>query len=126
MNADAERPGLMAGKSVDVVKWVLVVALLAATVVGNAHYADQGLLYRVIAGVLLVATAAVVALTTIKGREFNAFRREAMIELRKIVWPTKQETRQTTLIVLLVVAIVAFVLYLFDLSLGWAVSKIIG
>lgn len=126
MNTDTERPALAAGKSIDVAKWLLVVALLSATVVGNAWYVGQPLLYRVVVGILLVAVAVAVAMTTVKGREFNAFRREAMVELRKIVWPTQPETRQTTLIVFVVVAIMAIVLYLFDLSLGWAVSKIIG
>ncbi len=126
MNTDTERPVFAAGKSIDVAKWLLVVALLTAAVVGNAWYAGQPLLYRVVAGVLLVAVAVAVAMTTVKGHQFNAFRREALIELRKIVWPTQPETRQTTLIVFVVVAVMAVVLYLFDLSLGWAVSKIIG
>lgn len=126
MNVNAEQAAPGAGKGLDVLKWLVVVALLGAAVVGNAYYADQPLLYRAIAGVVLVAAAAALALTTLKGREFNAFRREAMVELRKVVWPTRPETLQTTFIVFVVVAIMAVILWLLDLLLGWAVSSIIG
>ncbi len=126
MTVNPEQPVSTAGRGIDIAKWLVVVALLVVAIVGNAHYADQPLLYRFIAGVLLVAAAAAVSLFTVKGREFNAFRREAMVELRKIVWPTRPETLQTTLIVFVVVFIMALVLYLLDLLLGFAVSKVIG
>jgi preprotein translocase subunit SecE len=126
MNVNAEGSAPEAGKGLDTVKWLVAIALLAAAVVGNAHYADQPLFYRVVVGILLVAAAAAISLTTAKGRQFNAFRREAMVELRKIVWPTRQETLQTTIIVFIVVAIMALGLWVLDLSLGWAISRIIG
>lgn len=122
----SERPVLQAGKGVDVAKWFVALVLLASAVVGNAYYSEQPLLYRAVVGLLLVVAAIAVALYTVKGREFNEFRREAMIELRKIVWPTRPETMQTTLIVFVVVFIMAVVLYLLDLGLGFVISKIIG
>ncbi len=126
MNVNAEGSASQAGKLIDTVKWLAVFMLLAVAVVGNAYYGEQPLFYRAVIGVLLVAAAAALALTTAKGRQFNEFRREAMVELRKIVWPTRQETLQTTLIVFVVVAVVAFILWVLDLLLGWAVSGIIG
>lgn len=126
MTVNTERPLPLAGKGLDVIKWAIVVLLVSAAVVGNSYYADQPLLYRAIVGVLLIVAAAGVAFFTVKGREFNSFRREAMIELRKIVWPTRPETLQTTLIVFVVVFIMAVILYLLDLGLGYVVSKIIG
>ncbi len=126
MNVNAEGSASQAGKLIDTVKWLTVFMLLAVAVVGNAYYGEQPLFYRAVIGVLLVAAAAALALTTAKGRQFNEFRREAMVELRKIVWPTRQETLQTTLIVFVVVAVVAFILWVLDLLLGWAVSGIIG
>ncbi len=126
MNVNAEGSASQVGKWIDIGKWLVVFALLAAAVVGNAYYGEQPLFYRAVIGVLLVAGAAVMSLTTVRGRQFNGFRREAMVELRKIVWPTRQETLQTTLIVFVVVAVVAFILWVLDLLLGWAVSGIIG
>ncbi len=126
MNASAERPVTRAGKSVDVAKWLIAIGLLAAAVVGNAVYADQPLLYRALVGVALVVAAFGLAFTTLKGREFNAFRREAVIELRKVVWPTRQETGQTTMLVFVVVVIMALILWALDAALSYGVSKIIG
>ena len=115
-----------ASKGLDLAKWLVAILLLAVAVVGNAYFAEQPLLYRAIAGVVLVAGAAAVALVTARGREFNSFRKEAMVELRKIVWPTRPETIQTTVIVFVVVLIMAVVLYLLDLGIGFSVSKVIG
>lgn len=126
MNVGAEKPDSTAGKTLDVAKWLVVIAMLTAAVVGNAYYAEQPLLYRALAGVALVLAAIAVALTTFKGREFNAFRREAMIELRKVVWPTRQETGQTTLLVFVVVFIMALILWGLDALLSLGVSQIIG
>lgn len=126
MNVSAEKPDSAAGKSIDVAKWLVVVALLASAVIGNAWYVEQPLLYRALAGVALVLAAIAVALTTSKGREFNAFRREAVIELRKVVWPTRQETGQTTLLVFVVVVIMALILWALDALLSLGVSQIIG
>ena len=126
MNVSAEKPDSVAGKGIDVAKWLVVIGLLAAAVVGNAHYADKPLLYRALAGVALVAAAIAIAFTTGKGREFNAFRREAVIELRKVVWPTRQETGQTTLLVFVVVVVMALLLWALDTLLSFGISKIIG
>lgn len=126
MNVSAEKPDSTTGKSLDVAKWLVVVGLLGAAVIGNAWYAEQPLLYRALAGVALVLAAFAVAFTTIKGREFNIFRREAVIELRKVVWPTRQETGQTTLLVFVVVVIMALILWALDALLSLGVSQIIG
>jgi preprotein translocase subunit SecE len=126
MTVNAEQTGSTVGRGLDLAKWLVVVLLLSLAVVGNSLFADQPLLYRAIVGVVLVAAAAATALFTMKGREFNAFRLAAMVELRKIVWPTRPETLQTTLIVFVVVFIMAVILYLLDMGLGFAVSKVIG
>jgi preprotein translocase subunit SecE len=46
------------------------------------------------------------------------------VEVRKVVWPTRQETLQTTMIVLLMVMLVALLLWAFDSLLGWAVRSL--
>ena len=81
----------------DTIKWIFVLALVAAGVVGNSIYSDQSLLYRTLALVALAAVALFVALQTAKGRGYAVSFREARKEIRKVVWPNRQETTQTTL-----------------------------
>ena len=110
----------------DTIKWIFVLALVAAGVVGNSIYSDQSLLYRTLAIVALAALALFVALQTAKGRGYAVSFREARKEIRKVVWPNRQETTQTTLIVVVVVLIMALVLWGLDSLLSWAVSSLIG
>lgn len=126
MNASIEKTEPAGGKALDIVKWLAVGVLIAVAVVGNHYFSAQPLLYRVVAGIVLFAAAGGIALTTNRGRDFNAFRQEAMVELRKIFWPTRQETLQTTFIVFVVVFIMALILWALDLLLGLVVSSIIG
>jgi preprotein translocase subunit SecE len=111
---------------VDVFKWLVVIAIIAGAVVGNAYFDDQPLLYRVVGVVVAGIIAALVASFTDKGRAFIALLQDARAEVRRVVWPTKQETAQTTGIVVLVVAIMALLLWLLDLALGKIISSIIG
>ena len=110
----------------DALKWLFIVALVAAGVVGNSYFGEQPLLYRVLALVAMAAVALFVAVNTAKGSSFWNLLREATVEVRKVVWPTRQETNQTTLIVVAVVIVMGFVLWLMDTFLGWLASLIIG
>ncbi len=110
----------------NVAKWVVVAILIAAAVVGNSYFSQQPVLYRVLGVVLLSVIAALVASQTTKGREFVGLLKDARAEVRRVVWPTKQETAQTTGIVVLVVIFMSLLLWLLDLGLGAAVSSIIG
>ena len=111
---------------VDVFKWRVVIAIIAAAVVGTAYFDDQPLLYRVVGVVVAGILAALLASFTDKGRAFIALLQDARAEVRRVVWPTKQETAQTTGVVVLVVAIMALLLWLLDLALGKIISSIIG
>ncbi|MNF77036.1 preprotein translocase subunit SecE [compost metagenome] len=110
----------------DALKWVVVVALVAVGVVGNQYFSAEPILYRVLALLALAAVAAVVALQTAKGQAFFVLAKEARAEIRKVVWPTRQETTQTTLIVVAVVLVMALLLWGLDTLLGWLVSLIVG
>ncbi len=114
------------GSKFDALKWVVVIALLAAGVVGNSMYAEYSLLYRVVALLALALVAGFVALQTEKGRAFFKLFKEAKSEIRKVVWPTRQETAQTTAMVVVVVLIVGLMLWGLDSLLGWVVSGVIG
>jgi preprotein translocase subunit SecE len=122
MNAKAEAKD----SRFDLLKWLLVVALVAVGVVGNQYFSAQPLLYRVLVLLALAVVVALVALQTAKGRAFFGLAKEARVEIRKVVWPTRQETTQTTLIVVAVVLVMSLVLWGLDSLLGWLVSLIVG
>jgi preprotein translocase subunit SecE len=110
----------------DGLKWLLVLLLVAAGIGGNLYYDDQSLLYRVLALLVLAVAAIAIALQTGQGIAFWTLAKEARTEIRKVIWPTRQETVQTTFLVLAVVVIAALLLWLLDLGLGWIASQIIG
>ncbi|MFW1678821.1 preprotein translocase subunit SecE [Pontibacter sp. JAM-7] len=114
------------GSKFDALKWVVVIALLTVGVVGNSMFAEHSLLYRVVALLVLALVAGFVALQTEKGHAFFKLFKEAKSEIRKVVWPTRQETAQTTAIVVVVVLIVGLMLWGLDSLLGWIVSGVIG
>ncbi|RUO27528.1 preprotein translocase subunit SecE [Aliidiomarina sanyensis] len=102
------------GNPMDVVKWVVVGLLLAGAVIGNNIYGDMSVVLRAAGVVIAVAVAAFVASQTTKGRVFLGFAKESRTEVRKVVWPTRKEASQTTLIVLVVTLIVALILWGLD------------
>jgi preprotein translocase subunit SecE len=110
----------------DLLKWLVVALLVVVGVVGNQYYSAQPILYRVLALLVIAAAAAYVGLQTGKGKAFFVLAKEARAEIRKVVWPTRQETTQTTLIVVAVVLVMALLLWGLDSLLGWLVSLIVG
>jgi len=88
-------------------------------------YADSPMIYRVVGVVVLCGLAGLVFMRTSKGRQLSNLAREARIEIRKVVWPTRPETTQTTLIVLAAVTLVAFLLWLVDSLLSWVIKSLI-
>jgi preprotein translocase subunit SecE len=112
MNANAETPN--SSSAADTIKWIIAFALLAAAVVGNYLYGEMSVVIRVAGVVLLIAAALGVSATTAKGKTAISFARESRMEVRKVVWPTRQETVQTTLIVLAVCVVMALILWGID------------
>lgn len=110
----------------DGVKWLLVIALVVVAVVGNSYFSNESLLYRVLAIVAMAAAAGFVALQTAKGASFWTLVKGSRTEIRKVVWPTRQETVQTTMIVVAFVLVMALILWGLDSFLGWLVSLAIG
>jgi preprotein translocase subunit SecE len=100
--------------ALDMFKWVVVFALLAGLVTANTMYGEISVLYRAIAIVVVVGVAGFIAATTEKGSTFLSFAKESRTEVRKVVWPTRQEANQTTLIVLAATLIMALILWGLD------------
>lgn len=101
--------------SLNSLKWIIAIALLVVAIGGNHYYTEElSVLYRAIAVVILVALAGFFASTTTKGRTFLSFAKESRTEVRKVVWPSRQEATQTTLIVVIATVIVALILWGLD------------
>ncbi|MGF1723018.1 preprotein translocase subunit SecE [Vibrio kyushuensis] len=109
---NAETPDSSNGA--DMMKWILTFVLLAAAVVGNYLYGEMSVVIRAAGVVVLIAAALGVSATTTKGKAAIVFARESRMEVRKVVWPTRQETMQTALIVLAVCIVMALVLWGID------------
>ena len=103
--------------AVDIAKLVLAVLVAAAGIVGFYYFADVMKIVRVL-GVLaaLVAAGFLVSLT-VPGRALRSFLYESSIELRKVVWPTREETIRSTGVIIVVVIIISIILGLIDLLL---------
>lgn len=115
-----------AGKMQDTLKWLVATVLLGAAVTAFYYYGEESLLLRVIGLLIVAGGVAAIAFSTDKGRATWEFMREARTELRKVVWPTRKETTQTTLVVIGVVALVAIFLWMVDGVLSWAVRLLLG
>ena len=110
----------------DLVKLVIAALIVIAAVAGFYIFADQSTPLRV-AGILVAAgVAAWIGLQTEPGRNLWNFLQDAQVEVRKVVWPTRQETTQTTLLVIAVVILAALILWGLDSVLRWAIRLLIG
>ncbi|GIX22388.1 MAG: protein translocase subunit SecE [Gammaproteobacteria bacterium] len=111
----------------NVPKLILAVGLLVAGVAAFHYLQNQYLLiWRVLGLLVVVAAAALVFYQTVWGRALWAFVQEARTELRKVVWPTRTETVQTTIVVAVVVLLVGLYLWLLDLFFGWLIQSLLA
>jgi preprotein translocase subunit SecE len=109
----------------DIAKLALAAALAVAGIAAYYWLADNALILRilaVVAGVLLGATAAYFSMP---GRQFAAFAAEAITEVKKVVWPTRKETIQTTAAVFAFVVAMAVFLWVSDKTLEWVLYELV-
>jgi len=90
------------------------------------YFADQSLLMRVVGLLIIAAFCVYLVYMTARGKRTASFFRDARTEVRKVVWPSRQETLQTTLTVFIIVVIVGIMLWLFDMLLSWLFRLITG
>lgn len=102
-------------KGTNTLLWIIAVALIIVAAVGNTYFATQlSLVVRVLALVALGAGAVAAASLTNQGQKTIHFIKESRTELRKIIWPTRPEATQTTLIVIAMCVVVSLVLWGID------------
>ena len=122
MNASTEE----SGSGFDTVKLIAVVALLAAGVYGFYSFVDQPLWVRLAGLLVVIGVAVFVALQTAVGRTIWQFATDSRAEVRKVVWPTRQETLQTLLIITIAVLLTALFLWAIDSLLFMIVRYLTG
>ncbi len=111
---------------VDKIK-IAVAALLAAVGVGGFYYLDQSPMILRVASVLAGCVAGAVTFwTSVPGKQFHGYAQESVAETKKVVWPTRKETLQTTGIVFAFVMVMALFLWMVDASLLWVVKKLLS
>jgi len=103
--------------SLDTVKLAAAAVVLVAGIYGFYYFAAYSALLRVVGLLITGGIAAAIALQTAQGRRLWEFAGDARTEVRKVVWPTRQETVQTTLVVIVMVLILGIILWLFDMML---------
>lgn len=111
---------------IDRLLWALVFVLLIGAIAGNYYFAAQSLLLRVVGVIVLFAVAIAIAFNTSKGRYIWEQWLEALQEVRKMHWPTRKETMQTTLAVLAMVVAMGLLLWTADFLLLRAVAWLTG
>jgi len=123
MNARTETTGSMA---MDLIKSVLAAVLIVAGIGGFYYFPDSSVLARAVGVVASLAIAIAVFLTTTRGRELWRFIQTSRIELRKVVWPTRQETLQTGVAVIVFALIMGVFFWLLDMLLLWVTRFLTG
>ena len=110
---------------VDKLKFALAILMVIAGLAGFYLLAEQPTILRVLSVLAGVGAGVAMAWFTGPGRQFAVFGRESWLEARKVVWPSRKETGQTTAIVFVFVVVMAAFLWLTDKSLEWALYDLI-
>ncbi|MEA3641999.1 MAG: preprotein translocase subunit SecE [Lamprobacter sp.] len=122
MNARAEA----ASTGLDTAKLAVAVLLLAGGIWAFYFFAAYSVLLRTLGLLVIASAAAALALTSAQGRQLWRFALDSRMEVRKVVWPTRQETIQTTLVVIVMVFILGLILWLFDTILRTIFNLLVG
>jgi preprotein translocase subunit SecE len=115
-----------AGSRFDGLKWLLVLVILAGGVVANYYFISVALSIRAAIGIVLACVALGVAVQTAKGQVAWGFIKASRNEMRKVVWPTRPETIQTTVMVIVMVVVTSMILWGLDTLFVYLVGLLAG
>ena len=118
-NTDNQKQGLGQLNSV-----LSIVILVVSIALFYMEPLTQVTLYKVLILLVGVCVAAFVFTQSLQGEKFIHFAKETRIELRKVVWPTREETFKTTGMIMIAVVIVAIFLWIVDAFFTWGVSSV--
>jgi preprotein translocase subunit SecE len=122
MNAKAETQG---GRLEALKLWVAILMMVAG-IAGFYYFADVMIVLRVLGLLAVAAVSMAVAYQTSVGRQVVGFVTGAQNEVRRMVWPSRTETLQTTMAVIFIVLLVGVFLWLLDMFLLRAVQFLTG
>ena len=109
----------------DKIKLAVAAMLVVAGIAGYYWLSASSILLRILAVVAGIAAGAAVAWQSTPGRDFVVFAREALVEVKKVVWPTRKETMQTTAAVFAFVVVMAVFLWITDKGLEWVLYELV-
>lgn len=110
----------------DKIKLALAVLMLGAGIAGFYVLGDYAQWMRVLGLLVVAGLAVLITAQTAVGRLAFSFLKESRTEVRKVVWPTRKETMQTTMVVIVMVFVLGILLWLLDMLLMWAVQLVTG
>ena len=110
----------------DTVKLVLAALVLIGGIAGYYYFENESILLRVAGLLVAAAIGAVIAFQSLQGQNLWRFVQSSRNEIRKVIWPTRQETMQTTLTVFVFVLILGIFFWVLDLILLWATRLLTG
>jgi preprotein translocase subunit SecE len=106
--------------------WLIGLCLISLAVWGNSYFSDIGLLYRVLGVVGILLVSLFVLRFTIFGNQTYNLLVQSSTEIRKVVWPNRTETTQTTLIVTVAVLIASLILWGLDSLFSFLIKLLLG
>ena len=101
----------------DLWKWLVLGVVIVAGLIGNYLLIEQSMWYQTALWLVILAISAGLVLMTTPGMQLIQFFKDAKLEIRKVVWPTRPETIQATLMVLVAVVVMSILLWVIDLVL---------
>lgn len=109
----------------DTLLWCLVVVFCFGGIIANHHFSAIDVSIRAIAGLGLFLMMLLIAYSTGQGKQFVKFAKESRHELRKVVWPTRDEAVKNTVMVAIIVAIMSVFLWGVDALIAWGISHFV-
>ena len=110
----------------DIIKLLFAAGVLVGGLYSYYYFLEVPLPLRVLMVLGGLAAGITVAMTSTQGQRLGAFIQGARIEIRKVVWPTKQETTQTSIAVFVFTLIMALFFWGLDSFLLWLTRSLVG
>jgi preprotein translocase subunit SecE len=106
--------------------WVLLILLITLGIAASYYFNEIPRALCFAGWILLTCVVTIIAAQTVQGKKIWAFAKEARIEMRKVIWPTRQETVQTTIVIAAIVVVMALILWGVDSVLLWLIGWLTG